>query len=94
MGYQYVNAEILLPRGDKMARGQLVCQKHDADGNLIGRSYQNPILDTHLYKVGFPGGEMTELAANIIAESIYAQCDIIKNAYLLLETFINQQKNG
>ena len=46
---QYVNAEILLPRRGTMARGQVVCQKHDANGNPIHRSNQNPILDTHLY---------------------------------------------
>ena len=75
-GDQYVNAEILLPRGNKMTRGQVICQKHDADGNPVGRSNKNSILDTHLYEVEFPGEDMTELAANIIAESIYAQCDI------------------
>ena len=37
-GDQYVTAEILLPRGDKMSRGQVICQKRDADVNLIGRS--------------------------------------------------------
>ena len=68
-----------------MARGQVVCWKHDADGN--------PILDTHLYKVEFPGGEITELAAKMIAESIYAQCDVDWNEYLLLEAFINHRKN-
>ena len=30
-GDQYVNAEIVLPRGDMMARGKVVYQKHDAD---------------------------------------------------------------
>ena len=79
LGDQYVNAEILLPRGDTMARGQVVHQKHDADGNPIGRSNQNLILDTCLYKVEFPGREMTELAANIIAESMYAKCDVSRN---------------
>ena len=56
-GVQYLNAEILLPIGKKMARGRVVCQKHDANGNLIGRSNQNLILDTCLYEVEFPGGE-------------------------------------
>ena len=69
-GDQYVNAQILLPRGDKMARGHVICWKCDTDGNLIGRSNKNSILDTHLYEVQFPGGEMTELTANIIRESI------------------------
>ena len=37
---------------------------------------------------------MTELAANIIAESMYAQCDNHQNEYLLLEALINHRKNG
>ena len=93
-GDQYVKAEVLFLRGDNMARGQVVCPKHDADDNPIGRSNQNPILDTHLYEVEFPKGAMTELAANIIAESIYAQCDDNGSEYLLLEVFIDHRKNG
>ena len=70
---------ILLSRGDEITRAQVVCWNHDTNGNPIGRSNKNPTLDTHLYEVEFPGGEMTELAANIIAESIYVQCDAFKN---------------
>ena len=39
-------------------------------------------------------GEITEFAANIIAESMYAQCNVDGNEYLLLEAFINHRKNG
>ena len=66
-----MNAKILLLRGDKMARGQVVCRKSDANGNPIGRSIQNLILDTCHYEKKFPEGEMTELTATIIAESMY-----------------------
>ena len=69
-GDQFVNAEILLPRGDKMARNRVICQKHDADGNLIGKFNMNPILDTCLYEVEFPVGGMTEIAAI----SLQSQC--------------------
>ena len=72
----------------------MVCCKHDANDNSIGRSHQNPILDTCLYEVEFPWGEMTELAGNFIAISIYAQCDVNGNENLLLEEFINLRKNG
>ena len=51
----------------KRARGQVVHWKHDANSNLIGRFHQNPTLDMCLYEVEFPGREMTELTANIIA---------------------------
>ena len=94
MGDQYVNAETLLPRVDRTATGQVVCRKHYADGNPIGTSNQNPILDTHLYEVEFPGGEMTKLAMNIIAESMYAQCDLNGNDYLLLKAFVHCRKNA
>ena len=42
----------------------------------------------------FPGDKMTELVANIIAESMYAQCDVNGNENPLLEAFIDHRKNG
>ena len=72
----------------------MVCQKHDADGNAIDRSNQNPILDKCHYEVDFSGGEITELAACIIAESMYAQCNVDGNEILLLEAFIDHRKIG
>ena len=76
-----MNLETLLLRGDKMARDLVVHQKNDTNGNPVDRSNQNPILDTHLYEVEAPGGEMAEMAVNIIAKSINAQCDVNGNEY-------------
>ena len=59
----------------------------------ICRPNQKPILDICLYEVEFTGGEITEMAANIIAESTYAQYDSSWNEYLLLEVFIDHRKN-
>ena len=36
---------------------------------------------------------MNELVATIIAESMYAQCDVNWNEYLLLKAFIDHRKN-
>ena len=41
--------------------------------------------ETCLYEVELPGDEITQLAAIIIAKSMYAQCNVDKNEYLLLE---------
>ena len=65
VGYHYVGAEILLPRGEGMARDHVV----------TGRAHTNLILDTRIYQVEFTGGEVTELATNIVVESMYARCD-------------------
>eukprot|EP01082_Thalassiosira_pseudonana_P000070 g27.t1 g27 contig1:60384-63019(+) len=90
----YVNAEIMLPRGDGFERGRVVKRKRGIDGEVIGRANSNPILDTRLYEVQFPGGEVTELTANVIAQSMYAQCDADGNEYLLLESFVDYRKES
>ena len=77
-----------------MARGQVVQQKQDAKVKPIGRSNQNPILDTCLYEMESPGEKIIELEANIIKESIYSQYDVNRNEYTLLVAFINHRKSG
>ena len=56
--------------------GQVMHQKHDADGNPIGKFSQNPILHTCLYVVEFSEVDILELSASIIAQSIYVQCNV------------------
>jgi len=93
-GDNLVSAQVLLPRGDTLARGRVKCRKRDAHGNPTGRANANPILDTRSYLVEFDDGEITELAANVIAESMYAQCDPDDNEYLLLDSFLDYRKNA
>ena len=42
----------------------------------------------------FAGGEVMELTANIIAESIYTPCDLEVNEYLLLDELVDYQKGN
>ena len=50
-GDHYIGAEILLPRGNKMARGCVVAHSHDANGNMVGRAHANSILNARMYQV-------------------------------------------
>ncbi len=72
-------------------RGCVTAQKRDADGNPKGRANFNPILDTREYTVTFDNGDVTDLTANLIAESMYAQCDPDGNQYVLLDSLIDHQ---
>ena len=54
-----------------MARGHVVARSRDANGNIMGRSHTNTILDTRTYQNEFTGGEVTALTANVISESMY-----------------------
>ena len=46
IGENYLNMEVMLPRHGTLARGQVTERKCDHEGNVIGRSNANPILDT------------------------------------------------
>ena len=51
-------------------------RKRDADGYLKGTSHNDIMFDTRAYIVEFPDGAEAEYTANIIAENMYAQCNI------------------
>ena len=51
------------------------------------------MLDTHLYEVEFPEGEITEVIDDITVELMYVQCDSNGEEYLLLESSIYYEKN-
>ena len=77
VGDHHIGADMLLPIGDQMTQGHVVAWSHDANRDDMGRAC--------MYKDG--------LITNIIAESIYAQCDAERNEYLLLDSLIKCLKD-
>ncbi len=67
--------------------------KQDLDDNPIGHESKNLILNTFLYDVEFLDGKLTLLTANAIVQAMYAQCDINRNEYILLECSVDVQKD-
>ena len=53
IGDNYLNMELMLPRGGTLVRGQVTERKLDHEGNVIVRSNANTILDTQQYEVKF-----------------------------------------
>ncbi len=87
----YIGAKILLPRGGVLSRGRVTRRKRDANGNPIGCSHDSPALDTRSYIMEFDDNDQAELTANLIAESMYAQCDPDGNQYLLLAKIVDHR---
>ena len=52
----YIGAEVTLPRGDKMVSGIVKARVKGIEGDPIGVTNQNPILDTRVYEVEFTDG--------------------------------------
>ena len=53
-----------------MAKGHVVARSRDTNGNVMGRSHTNPIIDTRMYQVKFTSYEVIELTTKIIAVNL------------------------
>ena len=47
-----------------------------------------------MYQVEFAGGKVTELTTNVIAQSMYTQCDADGNAHLPLDVLVDNCKDN
>jgi hypothetical protein len=91
----YLNMELAIPRdSDGPEFAQVTKHLKDKDGLPIGRANNNPILDTRMYKVEYPDGHKASLAANAIAENMFAQVDDEGNWHVLFEEIIDDRTDG
>jgi hypothetical protein len=91
---QYVGAHVRVPIGDEIRSGKVVWRKRELDGTVRGRANANSMLDTITYEIEFPDGRSDEYTANMIAENMYAQCDIEGRQYNLMERIIYHKTDG
>jgi hypothetical protein len=73
--------------------GTVKRRKRDSDGELIGKSHKNPLLDTAVYEVEFDSGDTEAYHANVIAESIYAQTDNDGYTTYLLKEIVDHRSS-
>ena len=89
----YIGAEVVLQKGNDMISGMVKSRVDDFEGQPIGKADKNPILDTRVYNVEFSDGESAKLGASIIAECMYAQCDIEGNRYRLMDHIVDHRND-
>ena len=90
----YLGATVDIKFKGELRSARVQRRARDEDGMLQGNANPNPLLDTRKYVVEFPDGECTEYTANVIAESMIAQCD--ENGYdvKLMEAIIDHKSDG
>ena len=66
-----ISAHVLLPRGEGVEHGKVICRKRDQDGCPVGQANAIPLLNMRVYKVDFQDGYVQEYLANTIAKNIY-----------------------
>ena len=88
----YLHMELAIPQGDsqdpRLAR--VTKRMKDVNGLRIGLANENPILD-RMYEVEYLDGERMSLAANNIAEILFAQIDDEGNRQVLMEEIIEHR---
>ena len=93
---RYLNMELALPKGDDPNPQLVKVMKRlrDANGIPIGTANDNPILNSRMYKVEYQDGTKALLAANYIAENMFAQVDQEGNCHVVLDEIIDYGVNG
>ena len=62
-----INNEVLLPHGEELLIAKVLRRSVDKQGKVIGSPDENPILNTLIYDVEFPDGNIKKYPANVIA---------------------------
>jgi hypothetical protein len=91
---QFGGDHVRVPIGDEIRSGKVVRRKPELDGTVRGRANANSMLDTRTHEIEFPDGHSDEYTANVIAENMYAQCDIEGRQYNLIEGIIDNKTDG
>ena len=84
-----INAEISLPKGEKLSMDKVIRRSVDDNGKLIKTYDDNILLNSHIYEVEFTYGEIKEFAANILAENYLSQVDSNGHHSQLLDCITN-----
>ena len=64
-----------------------------SDGTITGTYDTNPYLNSMIYEVEFPDGQIREYAANVIAENMLTQVDSDGFSTTMLEAIIDYCKD-
>ena len=92
---KYIGAHVVLPGRDGATTvlAEIKGRKRDSNGQLIGTSNPNPILDTRVYNLEFPDGHTEAYPTNIIAEALYNQVDDEGYNYSLFHDIVAHRKS-
>jgi hypothetical protein len=90
----YLGAKLSINRGDGEIWGRVVKRARGNDGELIGRSHNNPLMDSREYWIEFPDGDEGKYAANVVAENLYSQVDFEGRQYAVLKEIVDHRSNA
>ena len=88
-----INSEVQLQLGDDMVTGKVSRRALGPDGKVAGSYDDNPVLNSIVYEVEFPDGQVKEYAANVIAENMLTQVDSEGFSLTMMEGIVDYEKD-
>ena len=91
----FIGMELSVDRGDvHPVHAKVTKRLRDHRGNPIGTAHDKIMLDTRMYEVEFIDGTKQAMAANLIAENMFATVDEEGHRHLLLDSIIDCRKTS
>jgi hypothetical protein len=91
---QYFGAHVRVPIGDDIRSGKVFRCNQELDRTVRGRANANFMFDTITYEIEFPDDRSDEYTTNVIADNMYATCDIEGRQYNLMEGIVDDKIDG
>jgi hypothetical protein len=88
-----LHSEVSLQLGDGMAVGKVTKRAIGPDGTIAGTYDENPVLNTMIYEVEFPDGQLREYAANVLAENMLTQVDSDGFSLTMMEAITDYRRD-
>jgi hypothetical protein len=88
-----INAEVQLQLGEEFVTGKVKQRALGPDGKVTGSYDDNPMLNSIIYEVEFPDGQVREYSANVIAENMLSQVDDDGYSRTLMEALIDYKRD-
>ena len=85
----YINIKLTLDQGGEQPEyARVKKQLNKNQGRTIIIVLENPIIDTKMYEVEYQDDHTAALAANLIAENLFAQVDEVGNCSVLFDKML------
>ena len=83
----------MLQQGEDTVKGKVIGRAVGPHGEQLGSYDDNPLLNSVVYEVEFPDGQVKEYSANIIAENILTQVDSDGYSMTMLDAIVDYRKD-
>ena len=88
-----INAEVALQLEEEVTTGKVTRRALRPDGQVAGTYDDNPFLNTIIYEVEFPDGQVKDYAANVIAENMLTQVDSDGFTLTMMDGIIHYERD-